>query len=390
MGEKTEFIMTTGHIYNSGAAEFPQTADMIYLNHAAVSPWPRRSAEAVKAFANENVTHGARNYPRWLERELRLRHQLRRLLNAPSHEDIALAKNTSEALSFVAYGIDWQLGDNVVITDQEFPSNRIVWESLSTRGVEVRRASLSGDAEKNIGAAINQRTRLLSVSSVQYASGLRLDLASLGALCRDRGVAFCVDAIQSLGAIPVDVQAVQADFVMADAHKWLMGPEGIAVFYCSPTWREHLRLHEYGWHMVENMGDYDTAEWQVARSARRFECGSPNMLGIFALSASLELIEEIGQTEISERLLALTGYLTEALSEDATITLLSPREEHRRAGIVTFRPTQVDCAALVEALKRRGVICAYRGGGVRFSPHFYNTPEQLERALSILREEIAG
>lgn len=380
--------MTNSRTDEHCAAEFPQAAELIYLNHAAVSPWPRRTADAIKRFADENVIHGARYYPRWTEQERRLRNQLRTLINAPSPDDIALLKNTSEALSVVACGMDWQLGDNVVITDQEFPSNRIVWESLATRGVEVRPVSLQGDAEHNLSAAIDRHTRLMSISSVQYASGVRLDLVKLGAVCRDRGVAFCVDAIQSLGALPLDVQEAQADFVMADAHKWLMGPEGIAVFYCAEAWREHLRLHQFGWHMVEDMGNYDTLDWKPARSARRFECGSPNMLGIHGLSASLELIEELGQKTITERLLELTAFLTEALADFEHITLLSPREEQRRAGIVTFRPSNVDCAALVEAVKRRGVICAYRGGGVRFSPHFYNTRGQLEVALEILREEI--
>lgn len=368
--------------------EFPQAADLVYLNHAAVSPWPRRAANAIKSFADENVINGAWRYNRWLEQESKLRRQLQKLLNAPSTDEIALAKNTSEALSFVAHGMQWAPGDNVVITDQEFPSNRIVWESLVPGGVEVRRVSLSDHPEQRLCAALDERSRIMSVSSVQYASGLRLDLAALGSACRDRGTAFCVDAIQSLGAFSLDVQQIQADFVVADAHKWLMGPEGIAVFYCSAPWREHLKLHEYGWHMVENPGNYDVLEWEPARSARRFECGSPNMLGIYGLSASLSLIEEVGVDTIGERVLAHTAYLTDQLQAIPGVQLLSPVERQRLAGIVNFRLSEIDCAVLVEKLKKRGVVCAYRGGGVRFSPHFYNTERQLQRALAILREEL--
>src|SRR6266566_7113096 len=173
--------------------EFPITERCIYLNHAAVGPWPRRTQEAVARFADENTAEGARHYPRWLEAEQLTRQQLARLINARVPDDIALLKNTSEALSVVAHGFPWSAGDNVVIPDEEFPSNRVVWESLRGRGVTVRTVTLRNhaDPEQTLLAAIDARTRLLSTSSVQYASGLRLDLARLGDGCRTRGVAFC-------------------------------------------------------------------------------------------------------------------------------------------------------------------------------------------------------
>lgn len=368
-------------------SEFPQNENIIYINHAAVSPWPLRTAQAVQEFANENLTQGATAYDRWMEKEKQLRRQLKTLLNAPSTQDIAFVKNTSEALSFVAHGFPWKSGDNVIVTDQEFPSNRIVWEALAPRGVTVRTVSLTGNAEQNIIDAIDERTRLLSVSSVQYATGFRLDLPTLGAACHDRGVALCVDAIQSLGVFALDVIKCKIDFVMADAHKWLMGPEGIGVFYCSESWREKLALHEHGWRMIEHPGDYDKKQWQPARSARRFECGSPNFTGIFALSASLSLIEEVGVDTISQRGLEHTAYLLDELSK-WSVDIISATLPQRRSPIVTFSPPGVDCEKLALRLRRRNVVCAYRGGGVRFSPHFYNTRAQLRRALEILDEEM--
>ena len=184
-------------------SEFELDESLTYLNHAAVAPWPRRTADAVKAFAEENAATGARDYGVWVETEQALKVQLGRLINAASASEIALLKNTSEALSVVAYGLTWLPGDNVVITDQEFPSNRIVWESLAKYGVETRAATLAGESppEHAILSCIDEHTRLVSVSSVQYATGLRLDLERLGAACRDRGALFCVDAIQSLGAV---------------------------------------------------------------------------------------------------------------------------------------------------------------------------------------------
>lgn len=208
--------------------EFPQEPGLIYLNHAAVAPWPARTAEAVRRFAEENLRVGALHYPRWLETERSLRESLRALLNAASTDDIALLKNTSEALSVVAHGLDWRPGDVVITARQEFPSNRVVWESLREQGVEVRLADLAeaDTPEEALIALADERTRLLSISSVQYGTGLRMNLARLGRFCREHGILFCVDAIQSLGGLRMDVQAIQADFVMADGHKWMLGPEG--------------------------------------------------------------------------------------------------------------------------------------------------------------------
>ena len=238
------------------ADQFPQQNDIYYLNHAAVSPWPRSTAEAVSEFAKENVQHGAADYPRWLGVEQSLRKNLARLINAPSSKNIALQKNTSEGLSTIAYGIEWNPGDQIVISNQEFPSNRIVWESLQDRGVEVIQADLSGpDPEQAVIDCLGPKARLLSISSVQYGTGLTLDLVKLGQTCRQREVLFCVDAIQSIGALPFDVVANQADFVVADGHKWMLGPEGVALLYLSDRVLASLKLHQYGWHMVKERGN---------------------------------------------------------------------------------------------------------------------------------------
>jgi selenocysteine lyase/cysteine desulfurase len=358
-------------------SEFPQRGDVVYLNHAAIAPWPRRAAEAIERFARENVYQGACDYRSWLEQEGDLRRRVQRLVNAPNIEDIALLKNTSEALSVVAYGLDWRAGDNVVITDQEFPSNRIVWESLASLGVSVRQASLAQaeTPEDALFACCDERTRLISVSSVQYGTGLRMDLERIGAFCREHGVLFCVDAIQSLGAIPLDVQAISADFVMADGHKWMLGPEGLAVFYCCAEQRPQLKLHQFGWHMVEHYADFDRKDWSVATTGRRFECGSPNMLGIHGLNASLSLLLEVGAQEIARNVLANTSYLYDSFNSVDEVRVISPATPERRSGIVTIR-----CPApprLQRELTAAGFICALRGGGIRFSPHFYTPREGL-------------
>jgi selenocysteine lyase/cysteine desulfurase len=280
--------------------------------------------------------------------------------------------------------MDWSSGDQVIISNQEFPSNRIVWQSLRPLGVEVVEVNISDtdEPETAIIRGINPRTRLVSLSSVQYSSGLALDLALVGAACRDHGVAFCVDAIQSLGVKPFDVQDCQADFIVADGHKWMLGPEGLALFYCNQAWLDRLSLRQFGWHMVDAMGDYARTDWQPARSARRFECGSPNMLGIHALHASLGLLLATGIPDIFQQVSKKVSYLIETMSDNGCI-ILSEKRPQRRAGIVTFKRPGIDTGALYQHLQANGVICALRGGGIRFSPHFYTPQQILERALSL-------
>lgn len=365
--------------------EFPQDKELIYLNHAAVSPWPRRTSEAIKQFAEENTVIGAEKYKRWMQRENILRKQLQSLINAPAVEDISLLKNTSEALSVVACGLAWNDGDNVVSTDEEFPSNRFPWEAQKEYGVSLRQIPVQvKEPEQALISACDENTRLMSISSVQYGSGLRLDLEKLGRHCRSNGILFCVDAIQSIGAHKIDVQSIHADFAMADAHKWMLGPEGIALFYCRSEIRDQLKLHQFGWHMVQHAGDYDRKGWQAADNGKRFECGSPNMLGTHALSASLSLIEEIGMDNIEEAINEKSRYIIDRLSNIKNIKLLTNTGSDRLAGIVSFQVEQANHQLLHKNLMQKRVICANRYGGIRFSPHFYTPQNKIDNAINIL------
>jgi len=371
--------------------EFPQAQDNVYLNHAGVSPWPQRTADAIHAFTNENVLIGATHYPRWMKTEVSLRKMLAELLNAPSSDDIALLKNTSEGLSVIAYGIDWVAGDNIVTSNQEFPSNRIVWESLKSQGVELRLVDLNSghSPEDALITAMDERTRLLTISSVQYASGLKVNLKPLGDACQAAGTLFCVDAIQSLGITPFDVQAINADFVVADGHKWLMAPEGVAVFYCREKSRKNLKLKQYGWHMVEACGNYDKLDWQIASSARRFECGSPNMLGIHALHASLSLLFEVGIKEVEMLIKNKLDYLHAELSNIDGCKVVTDISADAYAGIISFRHENIPAVQLFPYLTQHKVVCAVRDHVLRFSPHFYTPQGKLERAVSCYRNAIS-
>ena len=366
--------------------EFPLTDELIYLNHAAVAPWPKRTSAAVIKFAEQNTRYGSHFYLDWLNKETELRVQLQALLNAPSSDDIALVKNTSEALSFVAYGLEWQSGDNIVSSNEEFPSNRLPWESLASQGVEFRQADLHGadSPEDALFALVDSNTRLLTISSIQFASGLRMDLEKIGAFCKQRGILFCIDAIQSIGAVRFDVQACQADFVMADGHKWMFGPEGLGVFYTTPEARDKLRLTQFGWHMMKDTHNYENQPWEAHPSARRFECGSPNMLGIHALSASLSLLLETGMDVVESLVLEKSDYLKAEIDKNGQLILLSPRHAALKSGIVVFKHRTVANEVLYKYLQDNGVVCAMRGGGIRFSPHFYNTTGEMDKALGLI------
>lgn len=370
------------------AGEFPQ--DLIYLNHAGVGPWPARAAAAVADFARTNVHRGAADYPDWLAVERRLRGQLAALIGG-APDEVALLKNTSEGLSLVAMGLPWRAGERIVTTNREFPSNRLPWLATAARGVALVEVDIAvDDPEAALIAALDARTRVLAVSAVQFGDGLRLDLARLGAACRANGTLFVVDAIQQIGALPFDVGAAQADIVVADGHKWMLGPEGLALFWVRAAVREQLALQQFGWHMLAKTGDYDSRDATPAADARRFECGSPNMLGIHALSASLSLLLETGMAQVGERVLANAGLLAEQVAREPGWTLLSRRDGHYASGIVTFRHASGEHARILRGLKEAGVIAAERGGGIRLSPHFYHAPEQLARVAHLMRQAAAG
>ncbi|KZY83873.1 hypothetical protein A3740_22835, partial [Oleiphilus sp. HI0068] len=350
--------------------QFPQDKELCYLNHAAVSPWPACTELAVARFAKENVYSGAQHYPQWLQVEQELRERLAKLIGLSSTHEIALAKNTSEALSMIAYGIEWQAGDEVIISNQEFPSNRIVWESLSQFGVTVNVADIDKqDPVQAIQQLISPKTRLVSISSVQYASGITIDLPSLSQLCKAEQCLLCVDAIQSLGALPFDQTLIDADFIVADGHKWMMAAEGLALFYVKGIHIETLKINQFGWHMIEQRGNYDSPEWTPAKDAKRFECGSPNMLGVQALNASLGLLLDIGIDNIHQAICERTNYLKAQLQTIDDLCFISPENKNqaRQSGNICFRIEGKDSTELYQTLMSRKVICANRGGGIRFS-----------------------
>ena len=210
-----------------------------------------------------------------------------------------------------------------------------------------------------------------------------MDLRRIGEFCKNNNILFCIDAIQSIGAVEFDVQEYQADFVMADGHKWMLGPEGLGVFYTTPESRDKLELTQFGWHMIEDTCNYENSPWKIHPTAKRFECGSPNMLGIHALSASLSLLLELGMSEVEQRVLANADHLIKKIQQSSQLKLLSLAPSKFKSGIVLFTHQTRSNTELFKHLQANDVMCVLRGEGIRFSPHFYNSFDELDQALAI-------
>ena len=375
-------------MYINWVQEFPLQPELVHLDHAGVGPWPRRTVDAVIAFANENARDSTAQISRWKHIEFRLRQLCQQLINAKNASDIAFTKNTSEGLSIIGYGIPWRSEDNIVFARQEFSSNRVIWQSLQPRfGVEARAVDLHHTTvpEDALFNQVDSHTRLIAVSAVQYSTGLRMDIGKISEYCRHHDILLCVDAIQMLGAMPFDLNETPVDFVVADGHKWLLSPEGIGLFYCNPEIREQLRLNQFGWHMLERPEIHESLDWKAAESARRFECGSLNRLGIHAMCASLGLLLEVGITSIHEMIDENISYICEKAKE-CNIDIISNMDQNRRSGIITIRHSNVDNQLLHKHLLKTGVLCAHRVNGIRFSPHFCTQIEQIEKAMDAISE----
>jgi len=369
--------------------EFPVTRECVYLNHAGVGPLSRRAATRMAMMAETVSRSGDRLWPDRMEEADRVRGLAARLLGARESHEVAFVENTSTALSLVAEGLDWQPGDNVVGAALEFPSNVYPWMGLAARGVEYRQVEERGGRidPGEILARIDSRTRMLALSWVQYASGFRSDLARLGRACRERGILFVVDVIQGLGALPLDVEADFVDVAAASAHKWLLGPEGIALLYVSDRVVERLRPARSGWRSMRDPFQWTAYDLTWNEGARRFESGTLNAYGIVALGGSLEVLLRVGAEEIEPRVLALADLAARGL-EALGFSVVSSRRRGETSGIVTAVPPGRTAQELIKPLDQRGIVVAARAGRLRIAPHFYNTADEIERCLAELAELI--
>ena len=365
--------------------EFPVTETYIYMNHAGVAPLSRRVQDAMTGFIEDATVNGAVNSDQWAEAAEVCRAAAAQLIDADTTE-IAFMKNTTQGILIAANGIDWREGDNVVTTAVEFPTNIYPWWSLKERyGVQTRMVPERDGCIpiEDIASAIDARTRALTISHVEFASGFRNDIQVLGDLCREHGIWFIVDAIQSLGVIEVDVKSCNVDILAADGHKWLLAPEGAAIFYCADEKREQLINTNIGWSSVVNPRDFLDYDLTQKPDATRFEEGSYNSIGLYGLKAALDLLLDIGIPTIEGRVLELTKHLIEGL-EAKGYRVITPKKVLDRAGIVIFESQRHTPSEIYEKLHAENIITAERGSGVRVSPHFYNTASEVDRLLEVL------
>jgi selenocysteine lyase/cysteine desulfurase len=363
-------------------SEFPITGKFAFFNNAAASATPLRVARAVSELMFQISRESSLHYGEWVETIERTRSLFAQLINADPSE-ICFVTNTSEGLSTVAGGIAWKPGDKIIAVLPDFPSNVYPWMNLERIGVETRfvRRKEGRFGLVDVKAALRPGTRLLAVSSTDFVTGFRCDLEELGDFCRREGILFCVDAIQCLGAAPVDVKRCGVHFLASGGHKWLLAAMGIGALYISSEANGLLHPVRVGWKSVENEEDFYQLELRFKADARRFEPGTLNLAGITALETALDMLLEIGIARIFERICSLNDIIASELRK-RNIRILSSMQPRHRSAILSFEAE--DAGKLFRHLLRKNVLASQRGNALRLSPHFYVDESDIERLFEAL------
>jgi selenocysteine lyase/cysteine desulfurase len=361
----------------------------IYLNHAATSPLSSRVVQAMTAHLHERSCGWIDNYPNDVQKQDECRGFVQQLIHAESPDRIALTGSTTEAINIVSSGLPWKTGDRVLLNDMEFPANVYPYMHLRRLGVAIDIVHCPDGriTPAMIDAALTPRTRVVALSAVQFLTGYRADMATIGEICRRRGIFFVVDGIQAVGCINVDVQKMNIDALAAGGQKWQMAPHGTGFLYLTEALQSRLQQQYLGWLAVREPWDFFNFDQPPAASACRYEGGTVNFPGIMGMHAALATLLEFGLDKIERHILALTQILTDKLQKIDGVELFSPASLHERAGIVTIKlPPQVDCNTVLQKISARNVTISLRDGKLRYSPHFYNSPEEVLTAVEATRE----
>ncbi len=370
-------------VVEAARRDIPFLKGRIFLNHAAISPIPRSVQQAmlratelhVEVLAASEVSAHA-EYSRG--------RSLGEALVGAQQGHVAYVQNTSIGMSMIAAGVDWKMGDNVVVPSMEFPSNLLTWLQLEAKGVEVRRVDVV-DGKVTVDALrpfVDAKTRVVALSHVQYYNGYRVTLAPIGELCRSHNALLIVDGTQSIGALALDVGTCGVDVLVVASHKWMLGPVGTGFMAFSPRAMERIRPALVGWLSVrEPFAFHRTLDF--LETAERFEPGSENSVGIFGLTQRFETITDIGMRAIEARVLALGDFLRDKAIR-AGLEVMNPLEAHERSGIVLLRDPSRCAQATYETLKGNHVLTSVRSGAIRVSPHFHNTFDEIEQAVDLM------
>jgi cysteine desulfurase / selenocysteine lyase len=373
-------VLSELSLWEQYGSQFPVRERLIYLNHAAVTPLCRAAAEAMKSLADDSLEFGSLHYKDWLDVYEGLRVAAARLIGA-SRSEIAIVKNTSEGIATVALGLDWRPGDRMVGFREEFPANYYPWKRLEQKGIAVTWLSVTDPLERIEEAC--RGARLLAISFVQFLSGYRAPIQEIGEICRRNRCIYLVDAIQGLGAFPIDVRACHIDALAADGHKWLLGPEGCAILYINQTLQDRVEPVEFGWTNVAGYNDYGSRDMTLRQDAGRYECGSLNTIGCFGLKASIEFLLEVDPGKIGPVVQNLGDRIAVGVANKG-YEVMGTRTPESGAGIVSFRKPGIDAGEVVSKLRRASISAAPRAGWVRTSPHFYISPTDIDRMLAEL------
>lgn len=365
--------------------EFPICARKIYLAHAADGPLPRCVAEAMHA-SIENASCNEKMFDESLAFIARTRTAVAKFVGART-EEISLTGPTSSSLSVVASGVDWREGDEVVCYLDEYPANVYPWVALERRGVRVvpLEAKRLGEITREVvESVLTDRTRLVALASANFCSGYRIDVNAIGELCRKEGVLFSIDAIQTLGAFPVDLSSL--DFLSAGAQKWMLGPSGAGILFVRSDRRDLLWPSIIGGWNVQAPNFISQREIEFAAGGQKFEPGAYSTAAIAGMAAAVEMLSEVGLDHISRRILMLTRALRDQL---VGFEFLSPDAEKNRSGILTFRHPKIPSETFFRRLTQNDVVASLRFdrtgcSWIRISPHFYNTLSEVERVAGLL------
>lgn len=356
----------------------------IYFNHAAIGPWSKKVLDRINEYAAQRSGTMVENYPFFLEKNASAKEKLAKLLNA-APDRLAWVDNVSNGMNILANGLDWKVGDRIILNDIEFPSNIYPFMNLQREGVEIDFVkSKNGVVDVgDIENVITPKTKLISISSVQFLSGYRADIDAIGELCKEKKIIFCVDAIQGAGVVEHDVQRSKIDFLSGGTQKWLMSSQGLSYVYLTEELQQRINQKNVGWVSVANAWDLLSYDLKLKSTADALQSGTINVLGVCIFESVLDIFIDFGMENVEKRILENSKHFINKLSEIGTEPILQKIPDKNIAGIVSFKHEKAN--QIFEALQDKKIFGAVREGMIRFSPHFYNTLDEIDLVIDELK-----
>lgn len=385
-----EFDTLTSEQVTEFRSQMPVTQGYHYLDHAAVGPLTSKSQQAIAQWLKQASQSGDYHWLSWSEQASETRKVAAELIGAEEKE-IALVGSTTEGITMVSEGFPFQPGDNVVIPEGEFPANVYPWLHLETKGVQLRQVPMpNGTIDvQRLADSCDHRTRVVSVSWIGYSNGFRCDPDQIAQMAHDKGAYFFLDAIQGIGVFPLDVKTSDIDFLSADGHKWMLGPEGAGIAYIKHELLDLLRPTVAGWTSVKDCYQFDDIDLTLLESAARYEGGTKNHAGIIGLGGSLKTLKSFGLSKDSSSIAGQVLKTTRALVKEIQnlgFQVHYPEQSENQTGILSFEVPMTDPMEVRAELLQRKVISSCRGGKIRLAVHGYNNEQDFHPVLDFLAE----